>query len=263
MRHVANIKKLIDDGKVEEAHRDLDNLLELGPGNVEALRLKAAIYAGEGRFQEEEKIWLKVIELDNEDEDALAWFHNKQIEDREHYYFTDDLREKGRRFLAYPRSLVRISLVGLVGCVSFLILTNRSPEGGGSPDPKNILINFLILVIAPWIAILVTWVRTLRSVTLGPEGMEVSTRLRQYEYKWEEIRSCTLAHSGDPNNPDLRLVVIPDDSKNKPISIDLNESSCSIRARVHFINEFSSLGQTVAHGSWEDLSLAPRDTIRL
>ena len=136
MSHVAKIKSMLDQGEVNEAQDALENLLELGPNNVEALKLKAFLYMAQGRFNEEEKVWQKVFEVDQEDPDAIEFLQRKHMEDREHYYFTDILPEGGRRYLAYPRTLVNISLIGLIGCISFLLLTRLSDDFEFATSPR-------------------------------------------------------------------------------------------------------------------------------
>jgi tetratricopeptide (TPR) repeat protein len=63
MKHVTSIKKIIESGDREEAQQAIDNLLELGPNNLEALKLKAMLYSSEGRFSEEAQVWHRVLQV--------------------------------------------------------------------------------------------------------------------------------------------------------------------------------------------------------
>ena len=120
---VENIKKIVADGDLEQAQEALDTLLELGPNNVEALKLQAALLRAQGKFEAEKQIWIRMHDLDAEDIDTRRFLHRKQIEEREFFYFTDEL-PSGRRFLAYPKKMAIASLIGLFGCLLFLIISH-------------------------------------------------------------------------------------------------------------------------------------------
>lgn len=254
MRHVTAIRQLLDQGQRAEAKSALEDLLSIGPSNLEALKLKALLYAGEGRFPEEEKVWLRILEIDREDPDAIQFIIKKQIEDREHYYFTDDLTGGGRRFLAYPRLLIRISMLGLIGCVSFLMLTRVLEAYPDFNRPEFVLSAFGVMVISPWLGILWTYFRSVRSVSVTRLGLEVATRTRAFRFTWAELGTVSLSHSQDPNEPNLRLVLIPRDQKNRCIIIDLNEETSAIRARTHFVHELHHHCANFTYDAFEALS---------
>ena len=233
MKHLSSIRNLMEEGQVVEAKTALENLLELGPHNLEALKIKASIFAAEGKFKEEEKIWHQILELTPDDEDAIEYIQQRQID----FYFTDDLPGGARRFLAYPRALVKISLIGLMCCMSFLMLTKVSEEKAWGMTPELIYLAFLLLVICPWIGIIYTWSRSLKNVVTSYEGIEVAARFKNYAYKWNELKEVCLVSAFNPFEPDLRLLIVPMKNGHNPISIDLNEESTSIRARSFLINE--------------------------
>ena len=56
----------------------MEQLLELGPNNVQALKLMASLYVHQGRFDEEEQVWRRV-EIDNEDDEAIGSTRNQRI----------------------------------------------------------------------------------------------------------------------------------------------------------------------------------------
>lgn len=237
MRHVIKIKEMLDNGERDEAKNALETLLALGPGNMEALKLKARIFANEGRFNDEEKVWIRILEIDREDEDAIHYILRRQIEDREHYYFTDHVAGGGRRFLAYPRALVKISLMGLIGCISFLTLTRLSAQYPLLAQPAVILGAFCAMVMSPWVAIIYTYLRSLRTVTVSRQGVELTTRLKSFRFQWNELKQVILAHSTNHDEPHLQLVLVPVDTSHRTITVDLNEDSTSIRARTHLVQE--------------------------
>ncbi len=261
MKHINTIKKIVADGNFEEAHSALENLLEMGPSNVEAMKLKAALFAHVGRFEEEELAWRRIIDIDNEDEDAIEFYQNAQIEDREHYYFTDALPGGGRRYLAYPRALITVSFVGLIGCVTFLMLTRA-----GSPiitnGPMILFTTFLATVISPWFAILYMYAKTIRAIQISREGFEVSTRLKRMFLSWKDIERIVLAHSDDLENSTLKLVVLPKDREAKPISVDLTAETTAVRARRHLLAEMRDYCQNIDHEAYSRLALNPKNLRR-
>lgn len=265
MKHVAAIEKLIEDGAVSEAFESLEQLLALGPNNVHALKLLASLYLHQGRFDEEADVWRQIIEIDGEDEEATEFFQKAQIEDREHYYFTDLLPDGGRRFIAYPRSLIQVSLLGLVGCIGFLMLTRFAASEQVSGSPFTIMTAFIVMVITPWLAIVYTWAKSLRSVNISSQKIVFSTRFRSFGLNWQEVEKISLAHSGHPGDAVLKLVVIPKtaNAKKQAITVDFTESRSPIRARRYLINEIKSYQKTISHDVLEHLKLEKDSTINL
>ena len=243
MKHVEAIKNLLEEGDTTEAQSALENLLALGPNNVEALKIKATIYASEGRFEEEEKTWYQILEINNEDEDAIEYIQQRQVD----FYFTDDLPGGGRRFLAYPKMLVRVSLLGLIGCVSFLSLTKLSDDRVFQLSPSLIMLAFMVLVISPWVGIIYVWLKSLRNITVHRGYIEVSTRLKNLDYKWDDLERLCLIHSATPLDPNLRLVLIPKDKEQRPIELDLNDGSSAIRARNILVREISQFSERLEY----------------
>ncbi len=79
MKHVQKIQEMFDAGDRSEASNALETLLALGPNNIEALKMKAMLFSSEGRFQDEEKTWFRIAEIDREDPDAIAYFYKKRL----------------------------------------------------------------------------------------------------------------------------------------------------------------------------------------
>ena len=261
MKHVQAIKNIVSQGQFEEAHRALEDLLELGPHNFEALKLKAALYEHVGRFEEEEMVWRRVIEIDTQDEDAISYFQRSQKEDQEHYYFTDPLPGGGRRFLAYPRALITVSISGLVGCVAFLILT-RTGSQALTQSPVSLLVAFLMLVASPWLLIVYLYVRTIRSINITSAGFEVTTRFKSFTYPWAAIQDIYLAHSEDPLTHELRLVVLPQEKLKPSLCIDFGESTSAVRARRHLMHEIRDHYQNIRYETLTTLALDGKSLLR-
>jgi hypothetical protein len=241
MLHVKQIHDIIESGQTDEAHQALEQLLALGPNNTNALKLLASLYEHEGRFAEEAKVWDRVAVVDKEDPDAVAYLLRRQLEDREHFYFTDDVPGGGRRFMAYPRSLVNNSAIGLVGCVAFLLSTRLAASFPALSDQTVMLGLFGFFVMLPWVSIIFVYCRCIRSVTINTTGVAVSTRLRSRSFAWNDLEKVCLARSATIRGPRLTLIFLPKDQKRIPLEIDLNLGSTAIRARTYLIREIARL----------------------
>ena len=236
MIHLKEIQNYVDEGLVEQAEQALDNLLELGPKNTEAMKLRAMLYERSGRFMQESKMWERIGRVDGEDDDYLVYLERRQSEERERFYFTDDLPGGGRRFLAYPRNVVYSAMAALLGCVFFLIYARTA----GAADPKNqstTLVIFAVCVMAPWLAIGVAYLKSIRHVSVSSNGIEIALRFRDVTLDWGDVANAWIVHQFGPKNPQLALVLVPRDASIKAISIDLMLETTAIRARSHFLRD--------------------------
>lgn len=240
MLHVKQIRDIVDAGRHGEAHEALDQLLALGPNNLEGLKMRAQLHEFEGRFGEEAKVWDRILTIDAEDPDAAQYLMRRQLEDREHFYFTDDMPGGGRRFMAYPRSLINSSALGLLGCVGFLLATRLSSRFPWLAEPPILLAMFGLLVLLPWLTIVVTYLSSIKSVSVSRDGVTIATRLRQFSFQWNDLEKVCLAH-GLLNNGQARLslIFVPKDRTTAPVEIDLNHSSTAIRARSYLVREIA------------------------
>lgn len=241
MRHVKQIREVIDLGQFEEALSALDDLLSLGPNNMEALKLKAWLYEREGRFAEANATWDKILLVDRTDQDAISYLYKRQLEDREHFYFTDDLPGGGRRFLAYPKALVNSAGIGLVGCLVFLMISKLSTTYVELQTPTVLLGSFFFFVILPWLNIVRHYIMGLRSISVAPAGVEISTRFRTFTIPWKSIEKVYLSHSQVRGRDTLSLIFMPKSPEQRFFEVDLEESSSSIRARTHLIREITRI----------------------
>ncbi len=236
MIHMKQIQSYVDQGMVEQAEQALDNLLELGPKNTEAMKLRALLFERSGRFMQESKMWERVGHIDSEDQDYLRYLERRQSEERERFYFTDELPDGGRRFLAYPRGVVYSATAALLGCLFFLIYARTA----SAADPRNqttTLSVFALCVLAPWIAIGIAYLRSIKSVSVDAKGIEIAMRFRDVTIAWSDVANAWVVHQFGPRNPQLALVLVPKDASAKTISIDLMQETTAIRARSHFLRD--------------------------
>jgi len=242
MRHVKQIQMLVDQGQVAEAHDALDNLLSLGPKNVEALKLRAQLYSAEGRFKDEASIWDHLATIDREDPDVVNYHLRLAMEQQENFYFSEEIQGGGRRFLAYPRMLIKASVFGLFGCLGFLILTKLSQMWSFLADPSVMLATFAILVMVPWLVILVSYARGTRYLSVTPEGLLWVKRFGVKRWAWSELGAIYLAHTQEPKAArPFSLIFVPKTENGAPIEVDLTPSQGVIRARSAMIREVATL----------------------
>lgn len=238
MLHVKQIQSLADKGEADQAYEALDQLLALGPKNTEALKIKARLLAHEGRFYDEGKVWEKIALIDHEDEDAIHYLLQRQIEERENFYFTDDI-PSGKRFLAYPKKLIKISMIGLVGCLLFLTGTRLSIAFPPMGEPLVTVGLFMICVLLPWLMIIWTFFKSLKWVLVTHSALTVSTRMKSFEWSWSKVESLYLAHSYQVGVPPLSLIIVSADREEPALEIDLTRESSSIRARSYLLHEMA------------------------
>jgi tetratricopeptide (TPR) repeat protein len=262
MMHVKQIQKIIDEGRTEEAHEALEQLLCLGPHNTEALKLRAMLYGQKGRFAEEARAWERIITIDGEDPDAISYFRLRHLEDREHFYFTDDLPDGGRRFIAYPKSLVRSTFYALGGCLSFLCLSRLAVIYPAMESPAVLMPIFTIFVILPWIWTITAWLRAIRYISLTRERIEFSTRIKTLWLEWKAVQGVYLVHNIEPNSAKLSLVIIPIDPEQPAIDIDLSVESSAIRARSYLLKEVATLYGEPIIASLQELKLGSRPVLK-
>ena len=90
MKNLEDIRKIVDRGEYGEAFVALEELLEMGPYNIEALKLKSLLFHQQGRYPEEFQVWQQIIEYYPDDEDATEFFEKNYIEEKERFYFTEE-----------------------------------------------------------------------------------------------------------------------------------------------------------------------------
>lgn len=235
--NVARIQQIAETGDLQGAHDALDSLLSMGPHNLEALKLRARLHEVAGRFHQEALLWEKVAQIARDDEDLLDYLVRRQTEDRENFYFTDTLPGGGKRFLAFPRRMVRSASVGLIGCLTFLTVARLGQAYPFLLHPAVMLGSFLLLVMAPWCGIIWSYTKSIRHVTVNNDGVSVAARFKTHLLPRSEVESLYMVHDDRKNTWKLSLVIVTKDIKMPCVEIDFNENSTSIRARSYFVKE--------------------------
>lgn len=261
MKHVNEIRNMVENGQHQAAHKALNNLLDLGPSNIEALKMKGLLFAIEGRFHDEVKMWEKVLDKDREDQDAILFFQRKYLEERESFYFTDQLPAGGRRFLAHPRSLIHASYGGLLGCTFFLVLSSYAQRFPLLNSAYFSISCFLLLVIAPWVYIVWTYFRSLREVVVNPEGFWFKTRLKTVGLNWQQVNKVYLVHSENHKTPFLQIFILPEAEHNDILSLDLSRETTSVRARSCLLDELRMFFKEPHYLAYKELDLKGRNVI--
>lgn len=237
MRNVAEIQNIAEAGDLAGAHTALDALLAMGPRNIEALKLRARLFEVAGRFQEESRIWDQIAKVDREDTDLNHYIIRRQTEDRENFYFTDAIPGGGKRFIAFPRRMVRAATVGLVGCFLFLVIARLSQSYPFLNHPVLMLSAFGFFVVAPWLAILASYAKSIRHVSVTKDSIEVATRFKTHRMPWTGVESVYLAQDDRHDTYQLTLLVINRDKDEPLFELDFNESTTPIRARSYLVKE--------------------------
>lgn len=235
--NVARIQKMAETGDLQGAHDALDTLLTMGPHNLEALKLRARLHEVAGRFHQEALLWEKVAQISRDDEDLLDYLVRRQTEDRENFYFTDTLPGGGKRFLAFPRRMVRSASIGLIGCLTFLTVARLGQVYAFLLHPVTMLTSFFVLVMAPWLGIIWSYARSIRHVSVTVEGVSVATRFKTHLLPRQEIDGVYMVHDDRRDTWKLSMVLITKDKNLPCVEIDFNENSTSIRARSYFAKE--------------------------
>lgn len=237
--NVARIQTKAESGDITGAHEALDALLEMGPRNLEGLKLRARLHGLAGRFGEEAQAWERIAEISRDDEDLLDYLVRRQVEDREHFYFTDALPGGGKRFLAFPRRMVAAATMGLVGCLVFLMLARLGQRFTIFTHPVVMLASFFGMVLAPWLAIMWTYARSIRHIVVAMDGVEIATRFKLHKLPRNEIDKVFMAYDDRKNTWKLSMIILSKELTLPSIEIDFNESSTPIRARLYFMKEIS------------------------
>ena len=237
MKNVAEIQNIAESGDLSEAHNALDALLAMGPRNVEALKLRARLYEVAGRFQLEAKVWDQIARIDREDDDLTQYIMRRQSEDRENFYFTDSLPGGGKRFIAFPRKVLRSVGIGLVGCILFMVLARLSATYPILNHPVIMLSSFAFFVLAPWLGILASYTRSLRHLSVTKTGLEIVTPFKTYRLAWSDVEQVYLAQDDRHETFQLSLVIMSKEQNNPTFELDFNEDTTPIRARSYFVKE--------------------------
>ena len=233
----------------------INEVLELGPKNLQALKFKALIYGLRGMFTLEKKIWKKVAEIDPADSSALHYFYRAFIEEKEYEYFTDTLPSGGRRYLANPRAMVNPSFVGLIGCTSFLLLSNLARTHLILATPLVSMSLFMLLVIGPWLYIIWTFMHTLKDVIISPAGITVRSRLKSYRFLWSEVEDAYIVAESPYASMEILLILKLRDRQHEPIAITIGENA-TVRAPSFLVADLVTFFRKPKHTAAESSPVA-------
>lgn len=261
MRHVKAIKEeLLSQSKYEEALGAIDELLEFAPYNLEALKLKAQLLEAQGKYAEATRCWVKVLEIEPEDPQALDFSKRFYLEEEEKLFFSEELNNNNYIFFVYPKKLVRSSIVGFVGCMVFLFLVSKiNMFYSFFADIQVMLISFVILVLLPWMFIIYSYFKSLNYILLNIIGIKLVTKSKSYFYKWDDIDTMGLFfHDLSEDIPSLDLIIIPKHQKMEVICIDFTYYRSSIRAKYHLVKIFEILGHKLINAPKNSINIKDR-----
>jgi hypothetical protein len=260
MIHVEEIRKLVSAGQLQEAEQHVDSLLLIGPKNTQALKLKAQLLQLEGRFEEQAKIWQQIANIDPEDFDTIMYFQKKFVDEREHFYFTEDSLGGGRRFLAVPRSTIKKGFIGMIGCVLFLMMPRLAMEFPQYIGDREVFMVFGLFVVVPWISLLYTYALSLRWVEVSTEEIRLIGRFRNIRLAWGDLKSITVCHSLE--YPDyLGVILTPAQEKSKSLFLNLSDNDSAVKAKSYFIAELRKHYSDVHFKAYEHLQNIPKRLI--
>lgn len=248
MRHVKDAQTYLKQGDSVRAHEVVEGLLSLAPRNPEALRLKAEILDGWGRFEESLKT-LQVLSQVNALPDACVRdLERRSFEEREAIIYSE-LAPEGRWYFALPVAQFWISLVWFVGSALFLILgvnlVNEGPESAG-----RLTLAFVLFVGLPLVAFLIMHAIGVKRILIGLKGITVCTRFREDNLSWEKVACAVVEYDKDPHVDHLKLHVYAEGKKEKPhFSFDISRRRSVVKARRHFVRNILGYVDTVCYVS--------------
>ena len=250
----------MDSGDRVGALDALENLLTLGPSNTEALKMKAYLMESSGRFDAEYKIWQRILEIDDEDQEALDYLFRRQMEDREHFHFTEKLKTGGRRFHAYPKGLLGSSIYMIGGVTLFLVLARAASVFTPLQNWFFAVMTIIVCLFGPIFYLAYQLLFTLKSVEVDQNSFRTSTRFKRRELLWSQIKQITLCQVQNPNlSESLGMIVIPKDEQSKAIHINLDTYEATIRARNYFLRDISEHHEISYDIDFKELSLSKKD----
>ena len=231
MKHLSHARIHLQEGESHKALEIIENVLALAPENPEAMRLKAEVLEGWGRFDEASKIIQAISKLRGsfalEARDELK---RRFIEERDSLFHTR-LSDKGRVYNHFSLVDLWVSIFGVFGCLIFLALL---------PYFSNVAYSyiwlysgFFILVICPFFILLHQKMTRLSAVTIGPKGILIHKRGKATEILWDSVRHVTIEYDYNISLDYLVMKVFIKGNK-IPLPINISRQSPDIKGRRHF-----------------------------
>lgn len=238
MMHVVQIENLIEEDKTAEAEDALESLLSLGPHNIAALKLMARLCEFKGKFDDEADYWKKVYQIDSDDADAITFFQLRNLEDQEHHYFTDVSEDGSQRLVTYQRQLLKPMFFGFLGSLVFVLLAHLAETR--VPiflNAKVLLPLFFLTTLLPMVWLLVRFFTGMWFLSLSEDKFSITTRVKTYEIRWDDVATVELVHSGAVEDASLSLIILPENQENLGFEIDLGRTTSCLRSRHIFVKE--------------------------
>jgi hypothetical protein len=234
MKHIRDAQKLLEAGDGPGTLVIVENLLELAPKNIEALRLKARVLDGWGQFDESLSLLKRIAFIDNYSDESMTDLEERVQEEREALVFSE-LAPEGRWYFSLPRSQIWISLYGFFGCASFLLLSTQWLNQG-TARLKELLVAFIILVVVPWVALSIVHFTGIKKVLVGLDGIRICKRFSNQTYSWKQLSVAVIEYDKNLLNGHLKLILYAQENIKQPVvELNISEKGCAVRARRHFV----------------------------
>jgi hypothetical protein len=251
MKHIRDAQKLLDAGDGPGTLAVVENLLELAPKNVEALRLKARVLDGWGQFEDSLNLLRRIAFIDNYSDESMADLEARVQEEREALVFSE-LAPEGRWYFAFPRSQIWISLYGFFGCASFLLLSTQWLNQGAA-RLQELLVAFVVLVVVPWVALSVVHFSGVKKVLVGLDGIRICKRFNSQTYSWKQLSVAVIEYDRNLLSSHLKLILYSQENMKQPLlELNISEKNCVVRARRHFVRCVLSYMNCVTYRARQD-----------
>ncbi len=246
MKHVADAKKLIAEGKSHQALAVLDNLLGLAPQNHDALRLKAQILDSQGRFDESLTVLRDLSRHDNISDETMRELELRTFEEREAVVYSE-LTPEGRWYFAFPTQQVWISLYGFFGCAAFLLLSPGLIGQEGSGNLLGLLAAFLVFVALPWIALMVVHCVGVKRILVGLNELRICHRFKQKRIVWKDVDAAVIQYSSDLKSGSLSLLLYQQGNHEPLVRFNVSKKGSVVKARRHFVRSILTHVDSVSY----------------
>ena len=236
MKHLSEIKSLINLGDSKAAMEALDSLLCLAPKNSEALRLKADILDSWGRFEDSFLILRKMVDVSSLSDESIYFVNKRGLDDRTSLIYSDVTNE-GRVFYPFPLKQVVISLLGVLGCIGFLLISPNYMQPNEDNQWAKIGLFFFLLVMLPWFALIVSHLKGIKKIVVGMRGLKIVRGTRVTEIPWNDVGCVIVEHDNDSNKDHLKLQLYRSGPTSSLLEeLDISRANSVVKARRHFVH---------------------------
>ena len=246
MKHVRDAQNLLDSGDSAGALSVLENLLDLAPRNPDALRMKAGILDGWGRFDDSLIVMHALSQIPNLSDECVADLEQRAMEEKEAVVYSE-LSQDGRWYFAFPRAQIWISLFGFLGCAVFLLLSpNLLSEG--TDRLADMVAAFALFVVVPWVALMVVHVFGIKRILVGMQGIRVCTRFKETNLPWDRVKAAVVEYDLNINSKHLKVLIYTKESPKTPLFIfDISRKHSVVKARRHLLRNILGYVDTVCY----------------